>query len=327
MDAFHRPCPVCGGVDRFYLIANPRNGGAPYWRCRQCDHTDPAGTLPGFDADRHDPPPTIDPGTREAIYRCYDIVAQMCVERLWSSDGRRALAYLRQRGLTPETLRTLRIGWSGAGDDLLTDLWRREIGRLPVDRCTYSTSSSYDVALLGGLRFPGGAHPRGVLRGCVTLPYYANGRCVWLRGRKLAPRPGEPRYFAPAGPAFAGGAPRFYLHDLLHDHAELLLTEGELKCLLAHQEWRAGRSLHPCIAVPGAAFLPPDLAAALRGATVHLAFDTDASGAGQRLALRAAEKLRLAGAAVRIITLPLPAGKAKADLDSFILEETTHATH
>ena len=41
MSRTNKPCPVCGGTDRFYLIAQPNDGGEPYWRCRQCDYTEP----------------------------------------------------------------------------------------------------------------------------------------------------------------------------------------------------------------------------------------------------------------------------------------------
>jgi hypothetical protein len=41
----HRPCPKCGGVDRFYLVSQPRSGARAYWKCRRCDYweTDDAG--------------------------------------------------------------------------------------------------------------------------------------------------------------------------------------------------------------------------------------------------------------------------------------------
>ena len=34
----NRPCPECGGTDRFHIVPVPTAGGDPFWRCRQCPY-------------------------------------------------------------------------------------------------------------------------------------------------------------------------------------------------------------------------------------------------------------------------------------------------
>jgi hypothetical protein len=141
------------------------------------------------------------------------------------------------------------------------------------------------------------------------------------------PRPGEAKYLSPAGPLYAGAEPTFYLHHVLPESEAVILTEGELKALAAHQEWRRGRSPLPCVATSGILYLPPALLAALRGKLVYLAYDNEAPKRGQRLSVgeraisRNGAKLRDAGIAVKVIELPRPNERAKVDLDSYILEQ------
>lgn len=329
----HKPCPVCGGRDRFYLITAPHNGGAPYWRCRVCDYCEPDDDSSAEDAPEAAPRQVYDPDTIAAIYRAYAVIAERCAAALWRPEGRQALAYLRGRGLHDTTIRDLNLGWTGDGAEVLTEVWRAESGRFDVARGHYERASVYDMCLLGGLR-RSGSTPRQVLKYAITIPYYHNlpalpaavpagrqgGACVLLRSRKLRPRAGEPKYLSPSGPMYATGTPRLYLADDMAGADGVIVTEGEIKAMVARQEWRAGRSYFPCVATPGASYWPEAFTEALRGKVVYLAFDNDANETGQAAQRKIAEKLRMAGLAVKMITLPRRAGDAKIDLDRYVLE-------
>jgi len=312
----NRPCPACGGDDRFYLVPHPRTGGPPFWRCNQCPYTERyAGDLSSdpFVASAAAPPArSVD--ELNDVQDAYGVVARRCVETLWARDGTSARTYLHGRGLEPDTIRALGFGYCPDGEQLMRELWRTD-------------ERAYWGAYLGGLRKRQGI-PYAVLRGTITIPYWSDGRCVLLRGRKLHPQPGWPTYLSPAGPLFASGAPRFYLHDLLHGADGILLTEGELKAAAAYQAWRAGDSPMPCIATCGVGYLPDALIAHLRGKTVYLVFDNEAPKPGERLSpaeqaiLRHGPRLRRQNVTTRVVTLPRPAGVQKVDLDSYL--RTTH---
>lgn len=303
----NKPCPECGGRDRFYLITQPSNGGAPYWRCRQCDYTEPHED---DDLDSASPEHTSrkEPRTEAEIaeaHAAYTAVAHFCAGALWSRDGQRALDYLRKRGLSDSIIKGAQLGWCGDGAAMFTDLF-------------YHRKEAYEGTMIGGLRKRQGI-PRPVCKYTITIPYWHGDTCILLRGRKLAPKRGEPKYLSPAGPIYAGGSPRFYLHHVLKDQVSVILTEGELKALVAHQEWRAGRSHLPCVATSGVMYLPPALIDALKGKVVYLAYDNEDNRAGERAVSRNGNKLRAAGITVKVIQLPRADGQSKVDLDSFIL--------
>lgn len=319
MAKLNRPCPVCGGVDRFYLITQPSGGGDPYWRCRQCDYTEPYIGDDDSDfagADHASRQRTLTAAETAEAHYAYTVVAERAAKKLWSNEGANALAYLRKRGFSDAMIRGAQLGWSGDGADIFCDLF-------------YHDRRAYDAALLcAGLRRRQGV-PRPILRKTITIPYRVDGAVVLLRGRMLNPRPNDPKYLSPAGPLYAGARPSFYLHHALKDAPAVILTEGELKALAAHQEWRAGRSPLPCVATSGIMYLPPALIEALHGKLVYLAYDNEPPKRGQRdspgerAISRNGAKLHDAGIAVKVIELPRPDGAGKVDLDSFILDQRT----
>lgn len=307
----NRPCPECGGHDRFYLITNPNNGGNPYWRCRQCDYTEPHDEELGEVAPDHSSRQQPRTATEIAeAHTAYTAVAAYCADQLWTKAGSTALAALRKRGLTDDTIHAARLGWCGDGAELFTWLF-------------YHNQPVYDGALIGGLRKRQGV-PRPVCKQTITIPYFDGDTCVLLRGRKLAPQRNDPKYLSPNGPLYAGAPPRFYLHATLDQQPAVILTEGELKALAAYQEWKAGRSPLPCVATSGVMYLPPTLINALRGKVVYLAYDNEEPKRGYRQSPgdvavgRNGAKLRAAGIAVKVIELPRKPGQVKVDLDSYL---------
>lgn len=318
MFQLNKPCPECGGSDRFYLITQPNNGGAPYWRCRQCDYTEPHDELDDLGEvapDHASRKAALTAEETAEAHAAYTAVAKKCAAALWSRNGKNALDYLRKRGLSDPMIKGAQLGWCGDGSEMFTDLF-------------YTDRAAYDGAMTGGLRKRQGI-PRPVLKYTITIPYFDGATCVLLRGRKLSPRPGEPKYLSPAGPLYAGAPPHFYLHHVLQDAPAVILTEGELKALAAHQEWRAGRSQLPCVATSGIMYLPPTLIDALREKVVYLAYDNERpkrgerESPGDRAISRNGAKLRAAGIAVKVIELPRADSQSKVDLDSYILQTRT----
>lgn len=312
--ALNKACPVCGGNDRFYLITAPHDGHDPYWRCRQCDYTEPHTGDDASDyanADHTSRQRTLSTAETIEAHYAYTVIAERCAAKLWTKVGEKALQYLHKRGFTDAAIKHAKLGWSGDGADLFVELF-------------YHDRRAYDAALLcAGLRQSQG-RPRPILRKTITIPYWTGETATLLRGRVLNPQPNDAKYLSPSGPLYAGARPTFYLHDALKNASSVILTEGELKALAAHQEWIAGRSSLPCVATCGITYLPPACVDALIGKTVYLAYDSEPAKRGQRVSpgeqaiSRNGAKLRDAGIAVKVIELPRANGAAKVDLDSYI---------
>lgn len=124
-------CPACGGRDRFIVWPEPRKGKPRYW-CRQCGIRGDAITwlrerhhmtfsqacqALGQDAPQPvkrsaptiQPPRGIDAPPRSWQERASALVDE-CAAALWTPAARGALAWLRARGLTDDTIRAARLG-------------------------------------------------------------------------------------------------------------------------------------------------------------------------------------------------------------------------
>jgi hypothetical protein len=248
----NRPCPVCGGADRFAYIANPRSGGTPFWWCRQCRHVEGSGDTPL--------PPQVQRKLNADELRAaqlgYAAVAEWCAAQLWTPAGAAALEFLRRRGLSDATIANAKLGYH-------TDEYRGGVG--PV--IWHTNRDAYWGAKLGGLLGPQG-EPRSLLRGSITIPYYHQGVCTLLRTRRLTGG-----YFSPAGVGlYAGGTPTLYNIDSIADVKlgdPVVLTEGEIKALASAQ---AGI---PAVAQPGIGFLPTAYLNQLRRRKVVLGYDVE----------------------------------------------------
>lgn|GEM_PF-2971390 len=274
-----RPCPSCGGEDRFYLVTRPRNGGSPFWICNQCRHVEQADVNA---TPTRQPLRRLDPEQIDQAHYGYTAVAEWCTAALWTRDGAPALHYLRSRGLTDETIHQVRLGYH-------PDVWRDGVGTVLWHR----NKDAYDGARLGGLLGPQGI-PKGLLRGVITIPYLAGRKVVMLRTRKLDMQKGA-KYLSPAGVSlYAGATPTLYLLDslaALEDGAPVVLTEGELKALLPHQMGI------PAVGQPGVGYLPDAFIRQLARRTVVIAYDVEARrdpfqmSPGEAWTLRAVENL------------------------------------
>ena len=132
-----------------------------------------------------------------------------------------------------------------------------------------------------------------------------------MTGRSLNQK--EPRYLnLPAGKFFRK---TIYNFDALRSAArDLFITEGIIDCILAEQNGFSTIAL----AGMGAS---EDIAKLLNDKTVHIAFDSEESGAGQKGAEKLALDLWDHEKDSRIITLPRRPGIAKVDLADYLAHE------
>lgn len=128
------PCPFCGGDDRFRVQAEARR-----WLCRQCtggkwqdviayvmrrDNCDfkqacqvlGAGDLPARHNRPAPPPPTPAYQAPAGDWQTWAKQAVECaVLNLWGDPGKKALEYLRRRGLRDETIKRFKLGYCTGG--------------------------------------------------------------------------------------------------------------------------------------------------------------------------------------------------------------------
>jgi DNA primase len=132
------PCPFCGGENRFYV--QPKRQPFPRWYCRQCtpeggsvidyiakrDGLDPTnkndlaeicrravGEIPTTSGPRPAPPPkpAYEPPADDWQELAKKII-ETCKANLWAPSGKKALEYLKGRGLSESTIERFNLGYS-----------------------------------------------------------------------------------------------------------------------------------------------------------------------------------------------------------------------
>ena len=159
--------------------------------------------------------------------------------------------------------------------------------------------------------------PAAVLRDTHLIPWFHCGQVINQRGR----RPGHGGYLELRGSRRQRGGYGLYLADCLDHTDSVMLTEGEIKAMVAWQAWREADLSMPAVAKPGAGDWHAAYANLLRGKTVYLAYDSDP--AGQAATRRDGERLR--GVAPDVKAIRWPDVGDKIDLDGFILSHGTEA--
>ena len=254
------PCPWCGGRDRFRVW--PERGR---WWCRQCDKS---GDATAYRVERGDLTPTEAGRLRHAgdgaqgerparsvaaprhaerlappgsdWQRAARAFCEGAEARLWETPD--ALAYLRGRALSDDTIRAAGLGWwdPPRPDDVYRDpsRWGLDRERLWI--------------------------PRG-----WVIPWELQG-AVWRVNIRQAA--GEPKYCAVAGARNA-----LYGADELAYGRPAVLVEGELDALTIRQA--AGDVVAPvATGSTHGARRPPWVARLAMASTVLVAFDTDEAG-------------------------------------------------
>jgi len=261
---------------RFFCFSCGRKGDVITWLQEYRGLTwreigDLAGSDPGSVASRPrpaPPPPQADIPPA-AIWQARALAfVEDCERRLWQPEGAQALAWLQElRGLKPETIRRYRLGYCPELPRESRAAWG-----LPED------PDSKGVWL-----------PKG-----VVIPWLVGGALWGVNMRRPA---GDPKYYKlPGSKAALFGA------DNLRGAEIVLLTEGELDCILAAQELGdvAG------VATLGSASKRLDLATwgvyLLPARAILAAYDLDPAGSAGLAAL--------AGRSARVHSILVPALRA-----------------
>ena len=231
-----------------------------------------------------------------------DAAAATFQRRLFLPEGAQALAYLRGRGLSDDTIRRFGLGWSGEGRGALTaELGRQDIPPELIQAAGLLTEPADDRP------------PREMFFNRVMFPIRdRRGRTISFGGRLLGD--GQPKYLN--GPETAVFAKRRTLYGLemaapaARDGATVVAVEGYMDVIALQQAGFAA-----AVAPLGTALTEEQLGELWRLSPMPvLCFDGDA--AGSRAAARAAElALPLLGAERSLKLAAMPAGE---DPDSLI---------
>jgi DNA primase len=224
-----------------------------------------------------------------------DLAAASFTRRLHAPQGREALAYLRGRGLTDETIERFGLGWSGDGrGDLVAELGRAEID--PARMAEAGLLQSRDDGAV-----------RELFYNRVMFPIRdRRGRTISFGGRALGDA--KPKYINGPETAVYSKSRTLYALDLAREGARkppgALVVEGYMDVIALHQAGFTG-----AMAPLGTALTAPQLEELWRLSDAPtLCFDGDAAGA--RAAARAAEIVLPLLAPDRTLCLAtLPAGE------------------
>lgn len=232
---------------------------------------------------------------RRTLQDVVDLACRWYERQLHTSAGEAGLRYLKERGLSDETLKAFRLGW--APDD-----------RKALQRAMKAEGVETDTLVEAGLvkRYEDGERAGETvdyMRGRVLFPITdRRGRVIAFGGRVLGD--GQPKYLnSPDTPLFHKGRVLYGLaqaREPAHKSGELLVAEGYMDVIALAQAGFAA------VAPLGTA-LTEDQIAELWRITPEpiLCFDGDA--AGQRAARRACDRalpLLKPGHSLRFITLP-----------------------
>ncbi len=209
------------------------------------------------------------------LFAVMEAASETFTRRLRLPEGRAALAYLRLRGLTEDTLRGFGLGWSGPGrGSLVADLKDSGI----------TTEQLLDCGLLKPAE--DGKPLREAFWGRVMFPIRdRRARLIGFGGRVLGDE--KPKYINSPETVLFSKRRNLYGHDrarnAVHEGARLLVAEGYMDVIALHQAGFGG-----AVAPLGTALTEEQMAELWRMAPEPvLCFDGDA--AGLRAAARAAE--------------------------------------
>jgi DNA primase len=204
-----------------------------------------------------------------------DLAAGAFTRRLHAREGREALAYLRGRGLTDETIARFGLGWSGEGrGDLVA-----ELGRSDIDPAR--------MAEAGLLQSRDDGAVRELFYHRVMFPIRdRRGRTISFGGRAMGDA--KPKYINGPETAVYSKSRTLYALDLAREGSRksehgVIVAEGYMDVIALHQAGFVG-----AVAPLGTALTAGQLEELWRLADAPtLCFDGDAAGA--RAAARAAE--------------------------------------
>ncbi|HUU30326.1 MAG TPA: DNA primase [archaeon] len=245
--------------------------------------------------------------TREKLFYSNQFAKEYYHSLLVSEDqGRRALEYLKKRGLNEEMIRKFELGWAPAGWESFKE------GAL-------GHGIEEDILLQAGLlsRSEAGGTTYDRFRERVIFPINdTQGRTVGFGGRVLDK--GEPKYLnSPETPLFHKGEVLFGLDKTkgaISRESSAIVVEGYMDFLSLY-----ANGLETMVAPLGTALTTEQARLLSRYAReAFLLYDADT--AGLKATFRGGDELLEAGVAVRVITLP-----KGMDPDDFIRNEGRQA--
>lgn len=227
-------CPVCGCDDANFNTAKLK------WRCWHCPGKGTIIPEEGYEVQEVKVIELDVPKVREL----YTDISEKYHQNLTQP----ALDYLKNRGLTQQTIDEFKLGFCS------TEFYDE-----------YSNGLAEDAGIVYQ-NYP-------VLTNRLTIPYIASGEVTDLRGRTLDTvftyRDKTPTYISLAGNHAARGATFLFNHDVINKHDTIIITEGEFKAIIAHQYGYA------IVATPGIFGWQKDWSKLLEGKNVILAADFD----------------------------------------------------
>jgi DNA primase len=249
----------------------------------------------GLDVPKPSPAAAEAERQRLDLSQVLDLAAAFYTARLYAPVGRDALAYLRGRGLTEETIKRFGLGWSGEGrGELIAELRRAEI-------------DPARMAEAGLLQSRDDGSVRELFYNRVMFPIRdRRGRTISFGGRALGDA--KPKYINGPETAIYSKSRTLYALDLAREGARkppgAIVAEGYMDVIALHQAGFTG-----AMAPLGTALTAPQLEELWRLSDAPtLCFDGDAAGA--RAAARAAEiALPMLAPDRTLCLVTLPAGE------------------
>ncbi|HWG17845.1 MAG TPA: DNA primase [Acidobacteriaceae bacterium] len=256
-----------------------------------------------------------DAGLRRQLLDAHEAATQYFEAQLKSPEGARAREYLTTRGVSPETIKTFRIGYAPEDFNAMRDAMRAHFSEE-----TLRASGLFSVKEQAN-GSPGPMYAR--FRKRITFPI-ANeaGKVIAFTARALDAKDEKgrdiPKYLnSPEGPLYSKGSVLFNLDKAKGDMRSAdfaLLVEGQMDCISVYM---AG--IHNVVAVSGTAFTEAQVRLLARFTKrVIVNFDPDAAGsnaAEKSIALLTEEDFD-----VKIVTL-----EGGLDPDRFVREHGIQA--
>ena len=223
-----------------------------------------------------------------------------------TAEGKKALTYLKERGLSDTVIEEFQLGYAPNAWDGLSGYFKKK-GVAPA------LLEKAGLALPG--RKPGEFYDR--FRGRAIFPIFTmTGKIVAFGGRSLFAQ--EPKYLnSPDTPLYSKGHLLYGLNatkDAIRDAGEFVLVEGYTDFLSLYQ---AGRK--NVVASLGTALTPHQVALAARFAPKAVV-NYDGDSAGQTAAFRAVPLFFEKGVETRVVVLP-----ENLDPDSFLKKKGADA--
>jgi len=220
-------------------------------------------------------------------------------DQLKSKSGRGAREYLKDRGITEETIKTFRLGFAPDSWEVLSTHLRQK----------GATQDQLEKSGLVVKKDEGGSYDR--FRGRLIFPVFdAQGKPIAFGGRTLEPE-GEPKYLnSPETPAYIKGRHLFGLNltrDEIRRNGFVILVEGYLDLIIPYQF-----GVRNVVASLGTALTPEQVKLIGRFAR-KVVVNYDGDRAGVQAAKRAIETILAEDIEVKVLVLP-----DNADPDDFI---------